>query len=102
MVLKLAGVYDSITNRFTRQHEEASEDMPLHRAIKDQGSANFSFEVIKTVEYIDNEPFLIIEKVAIWIYMIALPTDLTQNAMWTCLIYITRLSSFHVYNNILF
>ncbi len=33
-----------------RQHEQAGEDMPLHRAIKDQGIENFSFEVIKTVE----------------------------------------------------
>ncbi len=29
-----------------KQHEKAGEDMPLHRAIKDQGIENFSFEVI--------------------------------------------------------
>jgi hypothetical protein len=36
-----------------KQHEEAGEDMPLHRAIKKKGIENFSFEVIKTVDYID-------------------------------------------------
>jgi hypothetical protein len=35
--------------------------MPLHRAIKDQGIENFSFEVIKTVEYIDSYHLSIIE-----------------------------------------
>jgi group I intron endonuclease len=44
-----------------RQHEEAGENMPLHRAIKDQGIENFSFEVIKTVEFIDDQHLLIIE-----------------------------------------
>jgi hypothetical protein len=44
-----------------KQHEEVGEDMPLHRAIKDQGIENFSFEVIKTVDYIDTYPLLIIE-----------------------------------------
>ena len=33
--------------------------MPLHRAIEDQGIENFSFEVIKTVEYIDTYHLLI-------------------------------------------
>jgi hypothetical protein len=36
--------------------------MPLHRAMKDQGIENFSFEVIKTVEYIDEQHLLIIER----------------------------------------
>ena len=44
-----------------KQHEEAAENMPLHRAIKDQGIENFSFEVIKTVEFIDEQHLLIIE-----------------------------------------
>jgi group I intron endonuclease len=44
-----------------RQHEQAGEDMPLHRAIKDKGIEKFSFEVIKTVEYIDEQHLLIIE-----------------------------------------
>ncbi len=35
--------------------------MPLHNAIKDQGIENFSFEVIKTVEFIDDQHLLIIE-----------------------------------------
>ncbi len=35
--------------------------MPLHRTIKDQGIENFSFEVIKTVDYIDTYHLLIIE-----------------------------------------
>jgi hypothetical protein len=35
--------------------------MPLHRAIKNQGIENFSFEVIKTVEYIDTHHLLIME-----------------------------------------
>jgi hypothetical protein len=35
--------------------------MPLYRAIKGQGIGNFSFEVIKTVEYIDEQHLLIIE-----------------------------------------
>ncbi len=35
--------------------------MPLHRAIKDQGIEFFSFEVIKTVEFIDDQPLLIFE-----------------------------------------
>ena len=38
-----------------RQHEQAGEDMPLHWAIKDQGIENFSFEVIKNVEFIDDQ-----------------------------------------------
>ena len=33
-----------------KQHEEAGEDMPLHRAIKTHGIENVSFEVIKTIE----------------------------------------------------
>ncbi len=40
---------------------EAGENMPLHRAIKDHGIENFSFEVIKTVEFIDDQHLLIIE-----------------------------------------
>jgi hypothetical protein len=44
-----------------KQHKEAGEDMPLHRAIKDQGIENFNFEVIKTVEYIDSQQLLIYE-----------------------------------------
>ncbi len=44
-----------------KQHEKAGEDMPLHRVIKVQGVENFSFEVIKTVEYIDTYHLLIIE-----------------------------------------
>ena len=44
-----------------RQHKEAGEDMPLHRAIKAQGIENFNFEVIKTVEYIDSQQLLIYE-----------------------------------------
>ncbi len=44
-----------------KQHEEAGEDMSLHRAIKDQGVEKFSFEVIKTVDYIDTYHLLIIE-----------------------------------------
>jgi hypothetical protein len=44
-----------------RQHQEAGEDMPLHRAIKAQGIENFKFEVIKTVEYIDSQQLLIFE-----------------------------------------
>jgi hypothetical protein len=35
--------------------------MPSHRAIKDQGIESNSFEVIKTVEYIDSYHLLIIE-----------------------------------------
>jgi hypothetical protein len=35
--------------------------MPLHRAIKDQGVENFSFDVIKTVDYIESCHLLIIE-----------------------------------------
>ena len=57
-------IYIGSTNNYNKrwkQHEEAGEDMPLHRAINDQGIENFSFEVIKTVEYIDNEQLLIIE-----------------------------------------
>ena len=44
-----------------KQHQKADEDMPLHRAIKAQGIENFKFEVIKTVEYIDEQQLLIIE-----------------------------------------
>jgi hypothetical protein len=51
----------AISNKRWKQHEKAGEDMPLHRAIKEQGIENFSFEVIKTVEYIDSEQLLIIE-----------------------------------------
>jgi len=57
-------VYIGSTNDFKKrwkQHEEAGEDMPLHRAIKDLGIENFSFEVIKTVDYIDTYHLLIIE-----------------------------------------
>ncbi len=43
-----------------RQHEQAGEDMPLHRAIKDKGIEVFSFEVIKTVENIDEQHLIII------------------------------------------
>jgi hypothetical protein len=56
--------YIGSTNDFKKrwkQHEEAGEDMPLHRAIKAQGIEHFSFEVIKTVEYIDSYHLLIIE-----------------------------------------
>jgi hypothetical protein len=35
-----------------KQHDEAGENMPLHRAIKDQGTEKPA-EVIKTVEYFD-------------------------------------------------
>ncbi len=35
--------------------------MPLQRAIKEQGSETFKFEVIKTVEYIDTYHLLIME-----------------------------------------
>jgi group I intron endonuclease len=48
-----------------RQHQEAGEDMPLHRAIKAQGIENFKFEVIKTVEYIDSQQLLIYESCCI-------------------------------------
>jgi hypothetical protein len=44
-----------------KQHEDTCQDMPLHRAIKDQGIGNVSFEVIKTVEYIDTYHLSIIE-----------------------------------------
>jgi hypothetical protein len=44
-----------------KQHEDASEDMPLHRAIKEQGIENFTFEVVKEVEFIDTYHLLIIE-----------------------------------------
>jgi hypothetical protein len=57
-------IYIGSTNDYKKrwkQHEDAGEDMPLHRAIKDQGIENFSFEVIKTVEYIDTYHLLIIE-----------------------------------------
>ena len=57
-------IYIGSTNDYKKrwkQHEEAGEDMPLHRAIKDQGVENFSFEVIKTVDYIDTYHLLIIE-----------------------------------------
>ncbi len=36
-----------------KQHEEAGEDMSLHRALKIKELNFFSFEVIKTVNYID-------------------------------------------------
>ena len=39
----------------------SGEDMPLHRSIKDLGIEKFSFEVIKTVDYIDTYHLLIIE-----------------------------------------
>jgi hypothetical protein len=39
-----------------KQNEEAGEDMPLH--IKDPAVENFSFEVIKTVDYIDSFHFI--------------------------------------------
>jgi hypothetical protein len=35
--------------------------MPLHRAIGDQGFENFSFQVIKTVEYIGEYHLLLIK-----------------------------------------
>jgi hypothetical protein len=57
-------IYIGSTNDFKKRwkhHEEAGEDMPLHRAINDQGIKNFSFEVIKTVDYIDTYHLLIIE-----------------------------------------
>jgi hypothetical protein len=57
-------IYIGSTNDYKKrwkQHEEAGEDMPLHRAIKAQGIEHFSFEVIKTVEYIDSYHLLIIE-----------------------------------------
>ena len=44
-----------------KQHKEASEDMPLHRAIKDIGINKFHFKVIKTVEFIDTYHLLILE-----------------------------------------
>jgi hypothetical protein len=43
------------------QHEDASEDMPLHRAIKEQGIENFTFDVVKEFEFIDTNHLLIIE-----------------------------------------
>ncbi len=52
--------------------------MPLHRAIKDQGIENFSFEVIKPAEYIDAQHLLTL-KVVIWINMTALAIGVTQN-----------------------
>ncbi len=36
--------------------------MPLPRAINDRGNEKFSFEVIKTVEFIDEQHLLIIER----------------------------------------
>ena len=57
-------IYIGSTNDYKKrwkQHEEAGEDMPLHRSIKAQGIEHFSFEVIKTVEYIDSYHLLIIE-----------------------------------------
>ncbi len=42
-------------------HEEAGEDMPLQRAIKDQEMENFSLEVTKIVNYIDSQQLLIYE-----------------------------------------
>ncbi len=61
--------------------------MPLHRAIKEQGSENFIFEVFKTVEYIDTYHLLIMESCCMD-EMIALPTDITQNTAFAWLIYI--------------
>ncbi len=46
--------------------------MPLHRAIKDQEIENVSFEVIKTVEYIDSRQLLIYESCVSWMNMTAL------------------------------
>jgi hypothetical protein len=57
---KYIGSTNDYKNRW-KQHENAGEDMPLHRAIKEQGIENFSFEVIKTVDYIDAYHLLIIE-----------------------------------------
>ena len=57
-------IYIGSTNDYKKrwkQHEEAGEDMPLHRAIKDKGIETFNFEVIKTVEYIDSHQLLIYE-----------------------------------------
>ncbi len=48
-----------------KQHKEAGEDMPLHRAIKDQGIETFEFKVIKTVEYICSQQLLIYESCCI-------------------------------------
>jgi hypothetical protein len=56
--------YIGSTNDYKKrweQHKQAGEDMPLHRAIKDKGIEKFSFEVIKTVEFIDEQHLLIIE-----------------------------------------
>jgi hypothetical protein len=61
--------------------------MPLHRAIKDQGIENFSFEVIKTVEFIDDQHLLIL-KAVIWINMTSFATAMTQSTASLCLIYI--------------
>ncbi len=51
-----------------KQCGEAGEDMPLHRAIKDNGIENFSFEVIKTVDHIDCQHLLIIESCYMYKY----------------------------------
>jgi hypothetical protein len=48
-----------------RQHQEAGEDMTLHRAIKAQGIQKIKFEAIKTVEYIDSQQLLIDESCCI-------------------------------------
>ncbi len=57
---KYIGSTNDYKNKW-KQHEEAGEDMPLHRAIKGQGVENFTFETIKTVDYIDTYHLLIIE-----------------------------------------
>ena len=44
-----------------KQHQEANEDMPLHRAIKELGKENFKFEIIKEVDFIDEDQLLIHE-----------------------------------------
>jgi hypothetical protein len=51
----------SVRHRANGAQQQSVKTFPLHRAIKDQGMKNFSFEVIKMVDYIDEQHLLIIE-----------------------------------------
>ena len=57
-------IYIGSTNNHVKrwkQHQEANEDMPLHRAVKELGKENFKFEIIKQVDWFDEEQLLIHE-----------------------------------------
>ena len=53
----------NIPDKRWTEHCRGLEDSPVHRSMQELGVDKFKFEVIDTVEYIDNETLLIKESV---------------------------------------